>query len=222
MIPLVLLTILLFNCSQKRALTAEGILNKSISYHDPNGVWGQFKGTFHFESSFSWNDSIPEALIISIDVANDYLRYQNLDRESDYVFHKDECKTLKGSVKCEDQIWIKNFYTYTWGLPMKLKDPGTAIKDTLITREFNNVSCYVLSVDYENEKWNYYMDEESFQLLGFDFIFKNKKKGETIYLSSERKVGKMRLASKRVWTDYYDGTALGTNELKKFEAFPIE
>lgn len=132
----------LTNFSQE--ITGEQLLNRAIKFHDPNNNWSTFSGTFYVTMETP-NKSDRESKI-TINLPNEYFRVR-AKRDSIstiYELNKSKCSTStiglqfkkeltekewkkKIEEDCKKAILYKNYYTYLYGLPMKLKDEGTII-----------------------------------------------------------------------------------------------
>lgn len=215
---LLIFATVLFSCNTQAPTkeTPKDIIKKSIQFHDPKGIFNEFSARFNFESSFSWNDSIPEELIMDMDFRNYSLLYHNLDRKMKLDFKKDTCNTIEGSTNCNDFIWAYDFYLYIWGLPMKLADPGINIKDTLYSINQNGKNFKAIDIEYETEYYSFYFDS-LYALNGFQFIKKdNPAKGEIIWLEGIIEHQGIKFPKKRYWYDL-EKNLLGTNECIRIE-----
>lgn len=210
-----LVSFLLFtSCQEKATLTSDDIVKNSIHFHDPEGNWSSFKGKFYFESIFSFNDSIPEKLEVSIDVKENGFQYHNLDRQVNISFPDDSCIVHSKLGNCDGYRWTKNFYTYVWGLPMKLHDPNTSISPQYQLDTIKTKPCYVINVFYTAENFKFYIDQKSFQLRAFSF-FKNDNSnhGEFIELEHIKEHHEIKFPKKKVWRDLISRELIGTNEV---------
>ncbi|MGB5386107.1 MAG: DUF6503 family protein, partial [Eudoraea sp.] len=121
-------------------LTATQLLNKAIAYHDPQGNWEDFSGELFITMKTPNNsDRLSE---ITIDLPQQYFKLvtKKDNTTTEQILSKQDCKLLlngsntiseeetkKHRLTCERARNIKNYYTYLYGLPMKLKDPGTIL-----------------------------------------------------------------------------------------------
>jgi len=205
----------LISCDgEEKTETAQGIVNASINFHDPHNNWNALNANFIFESKFSFNDSVPEELHININVpANDF-KYHNLDRKVNLRYNNDSCEVLKGSGTCGGYSWTKNFYTYVWGLPMKLQDSSTTILPKFTTDTIRNTPVYIVSVNYENENFKFYFNQNTYELKFFGFI-KNTgdKHGEFISLSGLQEFNGIKFPKHRRWEKLLTEELIGTNEV---------
>ena len=64
---------------------------------------------------------------------------------------------------------MKDYYTYLYGLPMKLKDPGTIVDPKVTKKRFKGKRYLVLKVSYDQEvgkdTWYFYFDQSTLSAL---------------------------------------------------------
>jgi len=115
-------------------------------------------------------------------------------------------------------LMYRNYYTYLYGMPMKLKDPGTKIhpdvtKVTKLGIEYNKIK-----VTYEEsvgkDTWYFYFDPNTNALQAYQF-FKDESKndGEFILFEGELIVDGIKLPKDRKWYYNVDGKYLATDVL---------
>ena len=213
--------------------SAQNILEKSIQYHDPAGQWGtgmhwlslretrpDSKDRFTtcqfnlLKSSFEMNQTREEDKIVR-GVQNDQCTHQ-LNGSS--TLTKEQVK--KHRLDCPRTKLLRDYYIYLWGLPMKLKDPGTQISETVQETSFQDKDCYALKVTYDPEVgediWYFYFDKSTFAMIGYRFYHEEAKNdGEYITLQGETMVGKMRLPKTRNWYINKDDRFLGADILEE-------
>ncbi len=210
-------SLLLFGC-ENAPKTAESILEKSINHHDPNGQWNSFKGQLHIESNSVYSGWKTENLEVEMDIPSNTFTYFNNQRNVEVSFEGDSC--LATEEICDGYSWTKNFYTYIWGLPMKLHDEGTPLEEEFEVGIFNQRPCYILKANYPDDNWLYYIDKTTHALIGFQFT--KGKNTERVYLSKEKHVEGMLLPSVRKWMEVHeDGSEkkLGDDLLVKAIAY---
>ena len=214
-------------------LSASELLDQSIQYHDPKGKWASKKHVLDLkETRPSGTD---RQTTITIDLPNSFFE---LDQQRDrnqilrQVNGEDCTHKLNGSqeieqkdiealyLNCERTRRMQNYYTYLWGLPMKLKDPGTIIADKVQETKFMDQDCYAIKVNYAPEVgkdvWYFYFDKTSSALIGYRFYHdESKNDGEYITLEGEAKINGMRLPQTRTWYVNKDGKLLGADILVK-------
>lgn len=142
-------------------LTGLQLLDKSIKYHDPKGNWESLSTQWTFTESRP--DGSDSQTLIVIDNANSVFKIKSKRDGLDIAqkVEKDNCtygvngmqpdtaQVRKYRLNCERTQRIRNYYTYLWGLPMKLKDPGTIIHDEVKETTFEGKKCYALKVTYK-------------------------------------------------------------------------
>ena len=117
------------------------LLKKAISYHDPNSKWDSFDGNF-IVTSESPKRSIRKS-IISLNNSESFfgIEIQQDENIITSILDNNDCSILfngkfdfsneikdKYRLDCERVKYLRNYYTYLYGLPMKLNDPGTIIE----------------------------------------------------------------------------------------------
>jgi hypothetical protein len=112
---------------------------------------------------------------------------------------------------------MRNYYSYLWGLPMKLQDPGTQLGRVTATK-FEGRPVYDLRVTYDagvgGDVWYFYFDQETYALVAYRFYHDEAKNdGEVIHLEGEVSALGMRLPRARTWYTHQDGRLLGTDTL---------
>lgn len=206
--------VLSIQCSSIKTKTAQDIVEASIKFHDPKNKWANLNAEFLFESKFSFNDSVPEELQVTIDVQKNDFQYHNLDRKVNIQYPQESCIILQGEGTCEGYRWTKNFYTYVWGLPMKLQDSEARIQEGFSSDTINNIPLNVVAVHYENENFKFYFDQKSSELKFFSFIKNNAEKhGEFIELRGLFEYNEIKFPAVKEWRESDSKKLIGTNEV---------
>lgn len=206
------ISLLIASCNQLPS-DASVIINNAIQFHDPKGEWKDIDAIFNFKSSFSFNDSVPEEIIYTINNQEKVFIYKNTDRQVEIEFHSDSCiqHTEKGS--CEGYTWTKNFYPYIWGLPMKLTDSIAKIDNKWTFDTLKGRKCFKVYVHYEAEDFQFYFDAKDYQLRGFQFLKNDSSgKGEIVTLEDLYEFQGIKFPKKRTWL-HLDHSLIGTNEV---------
>lgn len=216
-------------------MTGQEALAKSIQYHDPQGEWSSFQGTLFLE--FENPEGVRSPSQVLIDLPNSTFRHVDARREKEIVRFegKDTCyATLGGStnftdeeakkfrLKCENVQMYRDYFTYLYGLPMKLKDPGTVVQEKLIDTTILQARHLAVKVTYEAEVgsdiWLFYLDPETFALKAYQFYRdEESKKGEIILLSGVYRYRNLIIPRHRSWYTFPDNKFLGTDRLEKIE-----
>ncbi len=225
--------VILFSAAMGLSQEVSGLelLDKSIQYHDPSGAWDTFRGRLSI--SMSTPDQKERVSDIKIDLREEYfeLKSSKEGTELSYILDKETCElTLNGSrtfseeeaeknrLNCERGGMMKNYYTYLYGLPMKLKDSGTQIHDKVSKRTFKGKEYLVLKVAYDEEvgkdTWYFYFDPETYAMEVYQFFHEEAKNdGEYILLTGMEQVGPIKMPKIRAWYYNKDDTYLGTDRL---------
>ena len=218
-------------------LTGDQLLDKAIEYHDPNNNWSTFKG--NLSVTMSTPDKKERVSAITLDLPKEYFQ---LISEKDgaiiqQILDKKECQlSLNGSatiskedqikykLTCERATMYKNYYTYLYGLPMKLKDSGTIIDQQTSRKTFKGKEYLVLKASYEKEVgediWYFYFDPESYAMEVYQFFHdESKNDGEYILLTGEEEVSGIKMPKTRAWYYNKNEKYLGTDVLTKASSF---
>ncbi len=214
-------------------ITPAQLIERSIEYHDPEGKWGSGRLKLHLEETRPGGTTRYSE--VTIDIPNEYfkLQQQNGDTEIVRTVQKGECHhQYQGSaaipaevveklrLTCDRTIFMRDYYTYLWGMPMKLKDPGTILGDEVREADFFGTKALEIKILYESEvggdTWYFYFHPDSYRLVGYRFYHdESKNDGEYILLNEEAKVAGMRLPRSRTWYTHQDDKLLGTDTLVK-------
>lgn len=217
-------------------VTAEELLNKSIAFHNPNNKWENFDGAF--KVLMNRPNSSERLSIIKMDLpAQQFSLEVHKDNTTySYVFDKEECTTsLNGSseisdedrktyrLTCDRGKMMQNYYTYLYGLPMKLKDPGTILDSTVQTKTFKGKEYLVLKVNYEEgvgkDVWYFYFDPSTYALEVYQFYHdQSKNDGEYILLEGLEEINGIKMPKNRAWYYNKDNKYLATDILLQPEA----
>ncbi len=206
------ISILAFACEKPvDQLTGSELIAKSIEYHDPNHVWGSLKATFDF------TDSLPaprESRRYSVSFENNLSKMVYRNQELNYIVWNDSVQIFEGEIEQDRALRMRNYYTYLWGLPMKLKDPETKIDAKVTREELNEKSYLVARIPYEKDIWYFYIDPATFQMEAYKFYQDEpNQKGEIIYLEGIKEFEGLKIPANRTWYRTENGEFLGTDQL---------
>lgn len=229
----ILLTILIFTLqSHTQTLSGLQLLENAIQYHDPSGNWKTFKD--HLLVSMKTPNNPDRDSKIFIDIPNEYFSLKTTKAQNtwEYVIKKDSVSiAFNGNPKPSEAIlkeqglsktralMLKNYYTYLYGLPMKLKDPGTIIHDKVISKTFKGKTYWVLKATYQKEvgkdTWYFYFNKNTFKMEVYQFFHdESKNDGEYILLSEEETISGIKMPKIRAWYMNKDDKYLGTDILE--------
>lgn len=191
-------------------IKAQQVLEKSIQYHDPKGIWSSFNHQLEFLSERP--NGADRKSLVTIDNTKGFFKLE--EDGNNMAIAMDACEQIPEGKNCDQVKRTRNYYLYLWGLPMKLKDVGTPLESMVREEEFNGIFCYVLRVPYDQDIWYFYFDKSNYALIGYMF-YKDEpaKKGEVIFLDEEARIGELRIPKKRRWYNTADNKFLGTDIL---------
>ena len=228
------LLLLSLNCVAQNT-TAEQLLEKAINYHDPNNNWPTFKGQFTVEMTTP--NASTRTSIIRIDLPKEHFSVKATRDTTTtvYTISKGKCyMVLNGknmdsisaeanNMSCDRAELYKNYYTYLYGLPMKLRDPGTNLNEDVEKKSFKGKDYLVLKATYDNavgsDIWYFYFNPESYAMEVYQFFKTDDHgvvlpdSGEYILLSEESEVNGIKMPKVRAWYYNKDDKYLGTDTL---------
>lgn len=227
-IILVLLPMYVFS----QDLTGEELLAKSISYHDPKGKWDSWKGEFVIELEMENRPNRRSKVLLDNKKGLFYLTVNQDDHTITRKTEGKECTTLldgkepteydlikKYRLTCERTTMYRDYYTYLYGLPMKLRDEGTVIHEQVERADMNGKTYLKLKVTYDaavgKDIWYFYFDENTYALRAYQFYHDEAKNdGEYILLEGESMINGITFPKDRTWYYNKDGKLLGTDFLR--------
>ncbi|TAI48198.1 hypothetical protein EW142_11960 [Flagellimonas allohymeniacidonis] len=219
------------NAIAQKELSANELLNRSISFHDPNGAWSAFNDTLEIELTIPNSSKRHSSVYINIPEEHFTLEVKKDSDAYVYELDKGTCKILfNGSTEiseedkkthrlsCERGNMMKDYYTYLYGLPMKLKDPGAILSPEVSKRVFQGKEYLVLKVSYQEEVgsdvWYFYFDPKSYAMEVYQFYHDEAKNdGEYILLTDLVEIGGIKMPKTRKWYYNSDQKYLGTDKL---------
>ncbi|MCF6308478.1 MAG: DUF6503 family protein [Flavobacteriaceae bacterium] len=233
------LSILFFSiASFGQNISGSELLNKTISYHDPSGNWATFNGTLNVVMETPEKSNRTTKIKINLSEEYFYSKAIKENNTVEFILKKYNCEILyNGSKDFSDEIakekrlscdranMYKNYYTYLYGLPMKLKDPGTNIDEIVELKKFKGKEHLVLKVTYDEKVgkdiWYFYFDPNTFAMEIYQFYHSKKdskeidlESGEYILLSGEQTINGIKIPKNRVWITNKEGKILGTDILE--------
>lgn len=236
-ISFIIFTLLLFSHTiYAQNLSGAALLDKAIKYHDPDNNWptfnSQLKVTMHIPNRSSRISDI------TINLPQEYfkVRAKRDTVSTTLISDKGVCSfALNGSesisqkdiethnLTCERTKLYKNYYTYLYGLPMKLKDPGTNISESIEKKQFKGKTYLVLKATYDkhvgSDIWYFYFNPNTYAMEAYQFFKTNenghvkKGSGEYILLTQEKMVNGVKIPKNRSWYYNKNDKLLGTDVL---------
>ncbi len=224
------------SASFSQNLTGTELLNKAITYHDPGNHWSSFSDTLLVTMETPKSSKRESTIVINLPDNYFYVKAKKDSLTTEYTIDKENCSiTVNGdqnpdedllkrhNLSCDRAVLYKNYYTYLYGLPMKLKDPGTIIDETVQLKSFKRKDYLVLKVTYDKtvgkDVWFFYFDPETYAMDIYQFYKTDAegnlkpKSGEYILLTEMTTIGHIKMPKNRAWYYNKDDGYLGTDIL---------
>jgi len=234
-----LFLLLIIPCSKSlgQEITGKQLLDKAIQHHDPKGNWKSFKGML--EVTMTTPDEKQRISTIQIDLPERFFTLSYAQDKNSLVLsvQKNDCTlSFNGSTSipneaiekykltCDRAKRMRDYYTYLYGLPMKLTDSGTIIDPKVERKTFKGKEYLVLKATYEKEVgrdiWYFYFDPKTYAMEVYQFFHDEAKNdGEYILLSDQETISKIKMPKTRAWYFNKDDKYLGTDVLTKISSF---
>jgi hypothetical protein len=237
------LIILLFGIVSCNLLTAQNInaeqlIKASINYHDADYNWKTFKDTLIVEMTTP--NQTPRVSKVHINNLNNdfYLKVEKDGNNFSYNITSNKCDmklngtsnfnesdAKKFNLNCDRGNMLKNYYTYLYGMPMKILDPGAIISNKVERKLFHGKDYLVIKVSYSPEVgsdiWFFYFNPKSYALEAYQFFKSDDSgnpitdSGEFILFEEETIINNIKFPKIRKWyynkNDQYLGTDTLTN-----------
>jgi len=233
--PLILLFFFLgcFSNTYAQNMTGKELLANAINYHDPHNNWATFKGDLSItlktpnqkERVSAITLNLPKEYFQLISEKDGVILQQILDKKQ-CVLKLNGSNTIseadkqKHNLNCDRVSMYKDYYTYLYGLPMKLNDKGTIIAPKTERKTFKGKEYLVLKASYEKEVgediWYFYFDPKTYAMKVYQFFHdESKNDGEFILLTGEEEISGIKMPKTRAWYYNKDEEYLGTDILTK-------
>ena len=212
-------------------ITGNELLEKAIKFHDPNGNWKTFKGTLWVTMETPNKPNRNSEIKIDIPQEFFYVKAKRGVNVTEYTVLKNNAKVeFNGKTTSEKEqkqhklsvnraFFYKNYYTYLYGLPMKLKDDGTIIHQKVNKKTFKGKEYLVLKVTYKTaigkDTWYFYFNPETYAMEVYQFFKETKDSGEYVLLSDLETINDIKMPKVRAWYYNTNDTYLGTDILSK-------
>ena len=217
------------------SLGSSELVEQSIAFHDPQGIWQE--GVFRLRLEETRPDGPSRETTLVVDNANGRFEIatQRDGAQIDGVLDGDGCQLrLNGSTRfsdeqkekyrltCERLEWLRNYYAFLWGLPMKLLDKGTLLDPDIQETTYQGETVQAVRVTYDTEVgsdvWYFYLDPKTHALAGYRFFHDEAEgDGEYITLDGQVEVAGLRLPKARAWYTNAEDRYLGTDTLVSLE-----
>jgi hypothetical protein len=222
---------------------ANELLERSLAYHDPQNAWSSRPIEITAEVRLAVRLAAERGYArrtdrIRVDNAAEQFQYWS-EKGADRIEITGDGGTfsarLNGSSEisaedrqehrlANDQLpgW-RDYFTYVYGMPMKLRDPGTRLDPAVTRTEFAGREVFALRVTYAPEvgtdTWYFYVNPRTFALVGCRFFHDEAKNdGEYIVFEGEIKGPHgLRLPKLRHWHMNRDDEYIAVDEVISIE-----
>ncbi len=237
----VFLVVLLIGASLgvARSAASEGdeLLARTIAYHDPLGRWMQSRIKLTVEGrSADGRVTLRDCTIdnrngdFSIAVAKDGVTAEQGWTQGEYWCrvgeddHPTEAARREYSLSPDRARLMRDYMGYLWGLPMKLRDPGTWVDPRVDEAIFRGQKVLVIRIRYDpdvgDDRWRIFVDPDDAHMVGYAFYHDQEETdGEYIVLEGEVLVADAKIPRSRSWYRVGDDEYLGTDVLVKGAGF---
>lgn len=213
-------------------IIGQTLLEKSIQYHDPKGKWDTFKGTLQLTETRPNGTDRKTTLKLDNRKAYFYLTQNRGVYQIEKIIKAGQCiHTVNGSTTIPDSLVqkyrltcpqlkrIRDYYVYLWGMPMKLRDPGTNIQEEVTKTTFMEKEVLSMKVTYDKavgeDIWYFYFNPQNYALVGYRFYHdESVNDGEYIPLEGEEVINGIRFPKTRTWFVNKDDELLGADILE--------
>jgi hypothetical protein len=225
----------LLTASQTRTPTGPQLVKKTIAYHDRKGKWATLKARLFFQSTPAKGKA--STFEVELDNAAGYFCHISrpeghevvkavvggqemllLDGKADIsAANRKKYRLAPGAAQS-----ARSFYTYLYGLPMKLRDPGTRVAEEAPVQTLLGASYPTVQVSFDpavgKDSWTFYLDRRTHALQAYRFTHNQKPNdGEYVLLTQEVNVEGIRMPKERKWYLNQDGSYLATDLLLRAE-----
>jgi len=215
-----------------QSITGQALLEKSIQYHDPKGNWDNFKGTLQLTETRPNGADRNSTLKLDnqksyfyLDQKREGYRIEKIIKEGNCIYKVNNSTAIADSLitkfrlTCPQLERIKNYYVYLWGMPMKLRDPGTQIQKEVTKTTFIEKEVLSMKVTYDKavgeDIWYFYFNPNNYALVGYRFYHDEAvNDGEYIPLEGEETIKGIRFPKTRTWFVNKDNRLLGADILE--------
>ena len=218
---------------------AEELIARSIAYHDPDGLWD--RGEIALRIMESRPNGVTRTVEVGMAPGSGAMEVRRetdgagvsfavsgdeiLRRAVDGNEELDEAALGEAGLDAERVMWLRNYYLFVWGLPMKLRDPGTIVDPEPVSEVYDGQDALKVRVTYDPEvggdTWYFYFHPETARMIGYRFYHdESANDGEYIHLEGEIVSGGLRLPAKRSWFFHSNDEYLGEDEAVSLTVTP--
>jgi len=216
-------------------MSSQQLLENAINYHDADRKWQSFNDEFTVVMTTPNSPKRTSNITINLPAEYFSVTAKRDTVNTMYTIDKGKCtmayngKILDSTaakekkMTCDRATLYKNYYSYLYGLPMKLNDPGTNLNEKVEKKTFKGKTYLVLKAIYDeavgSDVWYFYFNPKTYAMEIYQFFKTDdngKEKpdtGEYILLSEESVVNGIKMPKVRAWYYNKDDKYLGTDTL---------
>jgi hypothetical protein len=217
-------------------MTAVELLDQSIRFHDPMNTWSTSELELIIEMELPERESRVSKITINNREGSFKVSYVSKGHLLEYTVDAMDSATVYADFQevtgrmDMDSIDLsqerarrwRNYYSYLYGLPMKLKDEGTIIDPEVGQDYFNGESVLSIRVTYDeavgSDIWYYYFHPETYAMVGYRFYHDESiNDGEFIVMDDMEIQNGMRIPKNRFWYVNEDARFLGADMMISLE-----
>lgn len=230
LVILILLTLISKSfLGQSAAVT---LLDQSITFHDPHDQWKDFEGILNFR--VLRKDKPDGRRKVKIDNKdnsfyfwaqyNEGVLHYQVEKNQGLAFWNGQEKVPeaiaeKFKIREDRAVMYRDYYTYLYGMPMKLKDPGTIIDPDVEQVDFYGSTYDRIRVTYTEgvgeDIWYFYFNPQTHALEAYQFFHdESKNDGEYILFKETKEIDGVKIPRIREWYYNKDKAYLATDVLE--------
>ncbi|WP_420385145.1 DUF6503 family protein [Roseivirga sp.] len=229
---MLLMGLMTFGLANAQEISGEELLDRALAFHNPSGRWEKAELQLTIDMETPGRPVRRSQLTIDNEASTFYIKILNRGNLSEFwVDANDSTRALYNFMAPTDSIqadslnltperalrW-RNYYSYLYGLPMKLNDPGTKIDPVVQRTQFLNQEVLALKATYDAEVgsdiWYFYFHPETYAMVGYRFYHDEAANdGEYIVLEGLEIKNGIRIPKNRTWYTNAEDRLLGTDYL---------
>ncbi len=216
------------------SLSSERVRDLAIAFHDPGALWDSGRFELTLDETRPDGPTRRTTLLLDNGAGHYRIRSESDGHVSERVLEGDTLvrATLDGStnvtpeqaeelrLSSEAALRTRDYYLFLYGLPMKLRDPGTILDPDVVSTTFRDRAALEVRVSYDpsvgSDIWYFYFDPVSYEMFGYRFYHdESAGDGEYIVLEGLAEVGGLRLPAARTWYTHQGDRLLGTDVIRE-------
>jgi len=231
----VLATLTLPHTAPARADTpARDLVERSIAYHDPGGIWWSSVRTVELHQPRDGGPTQRTRFTLFPDAASFVLRTEEggaavsgrLDADTCSLAYEGDTGLSRkrfADLDCGRMRLYRSYYAYLFNAPMNLLDAAGRMAPDVIETTFMERAVHAVRITYADDQpsWEHYFDPATAALVGCRFTRDPEwKSGEYIVYTGEIEADGVRLPRERAWHLNDGGKWLGSDRIDELHVRP--